>query len=126
MNPLRRLAQFGRHLLSPMPWTTLCELGDLREGEGKYVEIDGFQLAVFLHQDKVYVMDNRCPHAGANLSGGYVLDDCAVCPRHGWPFRLATGELKDAPNGARVDVYCVRLEQREGKSPLVQVQLPLP
>ena len=31
-----------------MPWTTLCELEELTEGRGKYVEIGGFQLGVFL------------------------------------------------------------------------------
>ena len=33
-----------------MSWTSLCELNELKPGEGKYVEIDGFQLAVFQPQ----------------------------------------------------------------------------
>jgi nitrite reductase (NADH) small subunit/3-phenylpropionate/trans-cinnamate dioxygenase ferredoxin subunit len=109
-----------------MPWTSLCELTDLCEGSGKYVEVAGFQLAVFLHGGQVYVMDNRCPHAGANLSAGWILDGCAVCPKHGWPFRLDNGELRDIPNGAKVDVYSARLLEREGQPTLVQAQLPLP
>lgn len=104
-----------------MVWTSVCQLSDLQEGQGRYAEIDGFQLAVFLHHGRVYAMDNRCPHAGANLSGGWIEDDCAVCPRHCWPFRLATGELRDAPGGARVHVYRVRLV--EGT---VEVELPMP
>ena len=71
-----------------MSWTSLCEISELREGKGHYVEIDGFQLAVFLYGESVYVMDNYCPHAGGNLAAGFVQDGCAVCPWHYWPFRL--------------------------------------
>ena len=39
---------------------------------GKFVEIDGFKLAVFLRDRQPYVMDDVCPHAGASLSGGHV------------------------------------------------------
>src|SRR5687767_13223763 len=65
-----------------MSWTSLCELGELEEGQGKYVEIGGFQLAVFKQGEQVYVIDNYCPHAGGNLAGGFVEDGCAVCPWH--------------------------------------------
>ena len=44
-----------------MSWTSLCDLSELTEGKGKYVEIGGFGLAVFLYQGKPYVMDNYCP-----------------------------------------------------------------
>ena len=71
-----------------MPWTSLCSLDELQEGKAKYVEIDGHQLAVYLHQGKPYVIDNYCPHAGGNLAGGFVEDGCAVCP---WDCGTADG-----------------------------------
>jgi nitrite reductase/ring-hydroxylating ferredoxin subunit len=107
-----------------MAWTSLCELGELAEGKGKYVEIDGFQLAVFLHEGKVYVIDNFCPHAGGNLAGGYVENGCAVCPWHHWAFRLENGQLRDSP-GVMITTYPTRLLQREGKPALVQADLPM-
>ena len=107
-----------------MAWTSLCDLTDLREDTGRYVEIGGFQLAVFLHDGRVYVIDNRCPHAGANLAGGSIDQGCVVCPKHSWPFRLHDGQLRDTP-GVGVDVYPVRLVQREGASTLVQADLPM-
>ena len=107
-----------------MAWTSLCELAELTEDVGRYVEIGGFQLAVFLHRGGVYVLDNRCPHAGANLAGGHIEDGCVVCPKHSWPFRLRDGQLRDTP-GVNVDTYAVRLMEREGRSPLVQVDLPM-
>ena len=107
-----------------MPWTSLCDLSELQEGKGKYVEIGGFQLAVFLDRGNVSVVDNTCPHAGGNLAGGYVDDGCAVCPWHYWAFRLDSGELKDAP-GVKVATYQVRTIEHGGKQ-LVQANLPMP
>ena len=108
-----------------MPWTSLCDLDELEEGRGKYVEIGGFQLAVFLHAGNVHVIDNYCPHAGGNLAGGHVSDDgCAVCPWHQWAFKLDTGALRDHPL-VKVTTYKVRLFPREGHPPLVQADLPM-
>jgi nitrite reductase/ring-hydroxylating ferredoxin subunit len=107
-----------------MAWTSLCDLTELEEGKGKYVEIGGFQLAVSLDNGKVYVTDNLCPHAGGNLSGGYVEDGHIVCPWHSWPFNLATGELRDMPN-CTISVYKTRLVERPEMPTLVQADLPI-
>jgi nitrite reductase/ring-hydroxylating ferredoxin subunit len=107
-----------------MGWTSLCELDELREGGGKYVEIGGFQLAVFLYEAQVYVLDNTCPHAGASLAPGQIEDGCVVCPRHNWPFRLVNGQLRDAP-GVAITSYKTRIVRPEGRPPLVQADLPI-
>ncbi len=107
-----------------MAWTSLCELNELKPGEGKYVEIDGFQLAVFSNNDEIYVLDNTCPHAGGNLAGGYVDDGCAVCPWHYWAFRLDNGQLRDMP-GCTITTYTIRLFDHSGKQ-FVQADLPMP
>src|SRR5689334_16417820 len=108
-----------------MAWTSLCEVGELEEGKGKYVEIGGFQLAVFLDQGGVHVIDNTCPHAGGNLAAGFVEEGCAVCPWHYWAFRLDNGRLRDSP-GVAVTTYPTRVFERgEGRAPLVQADLPM-
>ena len=106
-----------------MSWTSLCELCDLTENQGKYVEISGFQLAVFLSAGNVTVMDNYCPHAGGNLAAGFVEEGCAVCPWHYWMFRLDNGELKDSP-GVAVKTYPTRVIDYDGRK-LVQAELPI-
>ncbi len=106
-----------------MKWTSLCDLDELEEGQGKYVEIGGFQLAVFLDKGQVFVIDNCCPHAGGSLAGGHVEDGCAVCPWHHWSFRLENGQLRGAP-GVAVKHYPTRLHTYEGRQ-LVQVELPV-
>ena len=99
-----------------MSWTSLCELSELDEDRGRFVEISGFQLAVYLNAGQVYVMDNYCPHAGGNLAGGHVDEGCAICPWHGWAFR-------DSP-GVTVKTYRTRLLVHQGKQ-LVQADLPI-
>src|SRR6476469_8803275 len=108
-----------------MAWTSLCSLDELTEGSGKCVEVDGYKLAGFLHEGRPHVMDNYGPHAGGSMAGGYVEDGCAVCPWHNWPFRLGTGELKGSP-AVTIDIYPTRLVGREGASPMVQADLPVP
>ncbi len=107
-----------------MAWTSLCTLDELTDGTGKYVEVDGFQLAVFLHAGEISVLDSHCPHAGANLAAGFVEDGCAVCPRHYWAFRLDNGELKNTP-GVAIRKYITRLYQHQGRE-FVQAELPQP
>ena len=107
-----------------MAWTSLCDLTELEEGKGKYVEVDGFQLAVFLHQSKPFVIDNYCPHAGGNLAGGFVEEGCAVCPWHYWSFRLDNGQLRDSP-GVTIKTYPVRITPQPDHRQLVQADLPM-
>lgn len=107
-----------------MGWTSLCDIDELEEGRGKYVEIGGFQLAVFLNQGRAYVIDNTCPHAGGNLSGGEIEDGCVLCPWHYWAFRLDNGQLRDMP-GVVITTYSTRLYEREGKPSVVQADLPI-
>ena len=109
-----------------MSWTSLCDLDELEPGRGKYVEIGGFQLAVFIHGGNVYVMDNTCPHAGAPMAAGSVdeASGCAVCPRHNWAFRLDTGALRDMP-GVSITTYKTRKLERDGKPTIIQADLPI-
>lgn len=107
-----------------MPWTSLCDLDELVDGRGKYVEIGGFQLAVFLSAGGVYVMDNSCPHAGGTMASGWVDDGCAVCPWHSWAFRLDNGQLRDMP-GVALTTYKTRKLERDGKPTIVQADLPI-
>lgn len=105
-----------------MNWTTLCEIEELAEKEGRYVEIDGYRLAVFVNGGVPYAMDDRCPHAGASLSSGVVMFNCAICPAHGWAFELKDGVLRGGI-GEMVRTYPTRVHEYKGRK-LVQAQLP--
>ncbi len=109
-----------------MRWTSLCELVDLTEGMGKPVSVDGYELAVFLQNGHIFVMDERCPHAGGAMSAGWIDDGCAVCPLHGWAFDVITGALRDSGSDEPViKVYTSRILDL-GDRKLVQADLPMP
>ena len=108
-----------------MPWVSLCEMSELVEGKGKYVEVEGSQLAVFLHEGEPRVVDNTCPHAGGSMAGGFVSEGCAVCPWHYWHFDLKTGEMPGRPI-VKIRSYKTRILKREGHSDLVQADVPMP
>ena len=107
-----------------MGWTSLCDIDELVEGQGKYVEIGGFQLAVFINSGRVFVIDNNCPHAGGNLAGGEVRDGFVLCPWHYWAFQLENGQLRDLP-GVTITTYKTRVVEPVGKPKLVQADLPI-
>ena len=114
-----------------MPWTTLCDMDECSEGEGTFVDIDGRELAVFLKDGQPHVMDNLCPHAGGSMASGYLETQgevtCAVCPWHGWAFRLDNGDYADMPGGGfEIAVYPARVEPGDGGRRLVQADLPMP
>lgn len=65
---------------------------DIPEGEGRAVEVLGREYAVFRDGDKLYALENRCPHAGGPLADGFVGGGFVTCPLHGMKFNLQTGQ----------------------------------
>jgi len=103
-----------------MPLVELIALSHCRQGSGVFAERDGHELAVFLLGDppRVCVIDNTCPHAGGNLSGGEVCGHIVTCPRHAWRFDLHTGRGVESPMAT---VRCYHAEIRDQG---VWVELP--
>lgn len=52
--------------------------------------------------DRVYALDNACPHRGGPLAEGIVHGTSVTCPLHAWVFDLETGLAKGADSGAVV------------------------
>lgn len=81
----------------------LCK-GDLVSPERIHVAYLGArQIALVRRGGSVTAFKNRCPHAGAPLSGGIVRGGTIECPRHHWEFYLDSGECVDQP------LYCLRM-----------------
>jgi nitrite reductase (NADH) small subunit/3-phenylpropionate/trans-cinnamate dioxygenase ferredoxin subunit len=97
---------------------TVCRVGDVHEGEGKTVEVNGRLIAVFRHNGTYHAIDDVCPHMGASLAGGYVEQGIVTCPWHAWRFRLSDGAWADCPR-IKIGCYPVRVE-----GDAIQVQVP--
>ena len=96
-----------------MAYVELLPLAQCHTGRGTYIECGGRELAVFrlVEPERVFVIDNTCPHANGNLSGGDVEGDIVTCPWHFWEFNLNTGVCVHSDR-ARVRRY--RAELRDG------------
>ena len=50
--------------------------------------------------DRVYALDNACPHKGGPLAEGIIHGASVTCPLHAWVFDLETGKAQGADSGA--------------------------
>ena len=59
--------------------------------------------------DRVYALEDRCPHRGGPLSQGIVHGHCVTCPMHDWVIDLESGEATGPDEGA-TERFDVRIE----------------
>jgi ferredoxin-nitrite reductase len=69
----------------------LVRLEEIRDGTGKLVRINGEEVAVFRVGERLYALQNLCPHQGGQLSQGWLQGEEVVCPVHAYRFHLKTG-----------------------------------
>ena len=78
-------------------WQPVYRAEDLPTGQAKPVRIMSTDFTLYRGQDGVaHAVDFRCSHRGAQLSVGYVEDDCVRCLYHGWKFNPA-GKCVERP-----------------------------
>ena len=91
-------------------WLDIGQLSDIPVQGSRRVRIDGTAVAVFrTAADKVFALEDKCPHAGGPLSEGIVHGDCVTCPLHNWDISLADGRAKGEDADA-VQNYHVKQE----------------
>lgn len=93
-----------------MMWIDIASLEDLPRQGARLVKTARGCVALFrTAEDRVFALDDRCPHKGGPLSEGIVHGDQVTCPLHAWVFSLETGVAQGADEGA-VRTYPVRVE----------------
>ena len=73
----------------------VAELADLRDRGSITVHPNGKPIVLFLYGERVYAVDNRCPHMGFPLDKGSVEDGILTCHWHHARFDLASGGAFD-------------------------------
>ena len=92
-------------------WTRLIEIDRLNPPPaGTFVSAGGRELVVFALPDPhgIVVIDNACPHAHGNLSGGTLEGTVVECPWHQWRFDLSRGVCLHS-DAIRVRKYATRV-----------------
>ena len=99
---------------------SVARTGEIPEGQGRCFPVQGTLVAIFLENGRYFAINDFCPHMGASLAEGTVMDGAVMCPWHAWRFRLCDGAWLDNLKGAvRTASYEVRVEGDE-----IQVRLP--
>lgn len=68
----------------------------------------GLELCLAVIDGQPFAVSNRCPHQGAPLSAGTLVDGTVVCPLHAWRFRLADG-APEHPGDPSLTTYELRI-----------------
>lgn len=72
-------------------WISVGHLSKLPPDRPVRVRVNGRDLAVVRSKQSAYVLDDRCPHRGGQLSDGRIQGDDIICPLHGYDFDVRTG-----------------------------------
>jgi nitrite reductase/ring-hydroxylating ferredoxin subunit len=90
------------------------------DGEIVPVSVVGRDILICRTGNSVFAADDRCPHAGARLSGGKLKADQIVCPLHGARFDLASGECRSKVQG----FAAMKVHETRERGGMIEVDLP--
>jgi nitrite reductase/ring-hydroxylating ferredoxin subunit len=90
-------------------WVDAGSVEELPDGSRRLLRTGGCEIALFNVQDRVYALDDSCPHQGSSLVVGKVEGTTVTCRAHGLHFDLATGCMRSSLP-LRVRTYPVRVE----------------
>ncbi|MBW4576307.1 MAG: Rieske 2Fe-2S domain-containing protein [Aphanothece sp. CMT-3BRIN-NPC111] len=93
-------------------YVRVAQLGDVQAAGILVVPIEGYTLALISQGNKIYAIDNRCPHMGFPLHRGTVKDCILTCHWHHARFDIASGGTFDAWAD---DVPAFPVQIREGE-----------
>jgi nitrite reductase/ring-hydroxylating ferredoxin subunit len=87
----------------------VAALNEFEPGQGKLVQMDGQDVALFNVHGTYYAMGAVCPHEAGPIHEGEVDGDTIICPWHGYDFNVKSGECSVDPD-LRVMTFEVKTE----------------
>ncbi|MDP2121970.1 MAG: nitrite reductase small subunit NirD [Hoeflea sp.] len=94
-------------------WVRIGKIGDIPRRGARCVKHGDMSIAIFrTADDRVFALEDKCPHKNGPLSQGIVHDGCVTCPLHNWVISLETGAAQGADEGRTLS-FPVRLEGDE-------------
>ena len=95
---------------TPVQWYELGPVSEVPLRGTRRVVIHDQTIGLFrTATDRIYAIDDQCPHKKGPLSQGIVHDNCVTCPLHNWVINLETGDAQGADTGS-VTVYPVEIK----------------
>jgi nitrite reductase/ring-hydroxylating ferredoxin subunit len=96
-----------------MAWTAATRVSAFGDRHVVATECHGHRVAVYRLQDEYFATSDVCPHAGAALSSGCVVERYIECPVHYALFDIRTGAADGAVTARHVRTYATRVEGDE-------------
>lgn len=113
----------------PVGRYVVARVEDIPDGGRVIVDVEGRSVGVFNVEGRFFAMLNRCPHKGAELCKGDVIDEVAserpgdvrlergrkflTCPWHGWEYDIETGQSWYQPHHGRARAFAAAVEDGE-------------
>jgi nitrite reductase/ring-hydroxylating ferredoxin subunit len=88
----------------------VAKTNEIEPGEGKLMEVEGNEIALFNCDGSYYAIDNTCTHQGGPLCEGDLEGDKVTCPWHGAEFDVKTGNVLGPPAEESVKSYRVQVD----------------
>lgn len=92
-----------------MAWHQVPDFKFTTEPFIKKVKVDGTEILLVSYEGAIHALSSTCPHAGAELSGGWCKDGKVICPIHRYAYDIKSGR-GDAGQNDYVDVYPVDIQ----------------
>lgn len=106
-----------------MDWVEIGTLSDIPRRGARCVQTPSGKIGIFrTSDDRVFAVEDHCPHKGGPLTQGIVHGASVTCPLHNWVFSLETGKAEGADEG-EVATVPVRLEN--GRILIALQRMPL-
>ncbi len=93
-------------------WVKVVSLQDIPKLGARVVKNQGREIGIFrLEDDRVFAINNQCPHKGGPLSQGIVYGDKVACPLHSWKISLVDGKAEEPDVG---ETACFNTKVEDG------------
>ena len=93
-----------------MTWHRVASISEVEVDRGLAVRLGDKCLAIYRVHDKLYALDDVCPHGAALLSDGVVDGDTVECPLHQAIFQISTGACLLEPAECDLATFQVKVE----------------
>lgn len=93
-----------------MNWFKLDGIDNTGEPFLKNARAHGKSICVISYKDEIFAVSSVCPHAGADLSGGWCKDGQLICPFHRYSYDIKTGKGAAGQNDF-IDTYPVQIRE---------------
>jgi len=91
-------------------WIEIGTIDDIPRLGARIIKTPTGDIAIFRNaEDKVFALDDRCPHKGGPLSQGIIHGTNVTCPLHNWVIGLEDGKAA-APDIGCAKTYPIKVE----------------